>query len=187
MASSLQRLIQLEVPPLKPVAPGTPDSWQEVERKLNLVLPTDYKEYVRAYGAGCWANFFGIMNPFYRWRHPEAGSFYAWIQTRLEGLDEMYEKFPEYSAPFRRHPAPNGLFPFGYDDNGGTLCWKITRAPDSWPIVCLGGKYSAPYGEYDMTLTNFLVGLLSGKIFPPTFPPDLFPILRPAFSPYTTQ
>lgn len=187
MSPTLKRLTELEPPPPSPVAPGSPAAWETVESRLGLRLPQDYKDYIGLYGAGQWADFFGIMDPFYRWKHPQAPDFYSWIPMRLEGLDEMHRQYPEHIAPFHRHPAPNGLFPFAYDDNGGTLCWQVSGEPDSWRIICLDGKLSERYDQFDMTLTGFLSSLLSKEIFPRTFPPDFFPTPRPAFKPYTTQ
>jgi hypothetical protein len=188
MSSFLKRLIQIEPPPANPVAPGSHEDWRHLETELRLHFPTNLKQYIRTYGAGQWAKFLGIMNPFYQWKHPQAQGYHAWVRTRLDGFYEMRAEFPDYVAPFNRHPSPGGLFPFGYDDNGGTLCWQVQGEPDLWPIIYLDGKQSDCYDRFDLTLTHFLVALLSGEISAPQiFPADLFPIARPAFRPYSTE
>jgi hypothetical protein len=188
MLTDLQRLIRLEPLPQNPVGTSLGDAdWRDVEAVLGYRLPHDYKDYIAAYGAGRWADFLGIMSPFYRWRHPQALDFFDWIRSRLDGLDEIHQTFPQYAPPFQRHPAPAGLIPIGYTDNGGTICWKTEGDPESWIVVCLAPKYHEGYDVIPSNLTRFLAGLLDGKIAPSTFAPDFFPITRPAFAPYTTQ
>src|ERR1043166_7380452 len=134
MTPSLERLIQVEPPPLVPVATGSETGWSRVESALGLRLPADYKEYLAVYGAGQWADFFGVLNPFHEWKHSEAEGWREWMRSRLGSLDELRRQFPRDTAPFSPHPAPDGLLPFGYNDNGGTLCWQVKGGPDSGPI-----------------------------------------------------
>jgi SMI1-KNR4 cell-wall len=187
MNASIQRLIRIEAPPANPVATGSPTDWLQVEQTLGLQLPQDYKEYTSVYGAGQWADFFGVLNPFYKSKHPQEQGYLEWMQTRIKGLDKLREQYPQYVAPFSEYPSLNGLLPIGYNDNGGTICWQITGAPDSWRIVCLGGKLSDNYDEFDTNLTGFLASLLTEEISPKTFPEDFFPIAKPMFQPYTTE
>jgi hypothetical protein len=188
MNPSLQRLMNLVPPPAAPVAPGSSDAWKQVEQEMGTPLPQDFKDYTQVYGAGQWADFFGVMNPFYLWKHPEASkSWKAWFEKRFEGFSELQKEYPRYQAPFRVFPEPNGVLAFGYDDNGGTLCWQTSGNPDSWRIVCLDGKTSERYDSFDMNLTGFLDALLHERISPNTFAPDFFPIRQPAFRPYTTE
>src|SRR5262249_7954133 len=99
---SLQRLIEIVPPPMSPVAPGSPGDWARVETELGVGLPSDFKEYIATYGAGKWASFFGIYDPFYVGKHPEMhASWRDWTQTRLGALDEFRKKIPESTAPFK--------------------------------------------------------------------------------------
>src|SRR5437879_782091 len=100
MSPALGKLVEIQPPPELPVGTARWEDWPGVETKLGLELPTDYKEYVILYGAGTWANFFGIQSPFYSWHHPKAADYFQWIRTRLDGLDEMHSKFPEFAPPF---------------------------------------------------------------------------------------
>lgn len=155
---------------------------------MGTALPQDFKDYIRIYGAGQWGDFFGIMDPFYKWKHPHASeNWKQWFEKRFEGFAELQKEYPTYQAPFSVFPKAGGLLAFGYDDNGGTLCWQTLGNPDSWKIICLDGKLSEEYDSFDMTLTSFLDALLQEKISPNTFAPDFFPIRQPAFRPYTTQ
>jgi hypothetical protein len=187
MNGSLKRLIELEPPPRRPVAPGAAGDWSGIEAEIGAGLPQDFKDYIAIYGAGQWADFFGILDPFYRWKHPQAQeNWKEWMKMRLGGLN-AHREYSEYTAPFDAYPASGGLLAFGYDDNGGTLCWQTTGKPDSWNIICLDGKLSEEYDRFQMPLTAFIAGLLTEEIFPKTFARDFFPISKPAFKPYTTE
>lgn len=188
MNPSLQKLVEIAPPPGKPVAPGAPADWSRVESEIGTRLPQDFKDYIALYGAGQWGDFFGIMDPFYEWKHPDAQEdWVGWMTKRVGPLKDMRSEFPEEVAPFDLHPAPNGLLPIGYDDNGGTMCWQTTGAPDSWPIICLDEGLTKEYDMFEMSLTSFLAALLHGEVTPRTFPPDFFPIPQPAFRPYATE
>src|SRR5690348_13132947 len=103
--SSLQHLMKLVPPPNNPVAPGSPEAWKHVEEEMGTPLPQDFKDYIQVYGAGQWADFFGVMNPFYQWKHPQASkSWNAWFQLRFEGFSKLQKEYPQYQAPFRLHP-----------------------------------------------------------------------------------
>ena len=182
MIPSIEKLVRLEPPPSKPIAPGNPEKWGALESGLNgLRLPNDYKDLTRLYGVGRWFNFLEIMNPFQPFQHAQFADFHGWVRKRLEGLDEGFKFRRHFSAPFVGHPSPNGLFPFAYDDAGGTLCWQVGGPRDSWPIICLDAKMSNRFDRFDLSLTGFLVALLKGEIFPRTFEDSIFPIKRPAF------
>jgi hypothetical protein len=188
MDPALQKLISMEPPPVPPVAPGNPEAWLPVESRIGVVLPAHYKEYIHTYGAGQWANFFGIMNPFYQWKHPQAQDYFRWTETRLDTLDSTFHREnPKYYAPFHRYPAPNGLIPFGYDDNGGTLCFQVSGVPSVWPIILLDGKLSPRHDIFRGTIASFIVALLEESFLSTTWPADFFPIERPAFRPYTKE
>jgi hypothetical protein len=187
MSPELKRLKTLQPPPEHPVGTSSLEPWEEIEARVGAHLPSDYKEYVASYGAGRWADFLGIMTPFYKWKHPEGVDYVEWSRTRLRGLDQVHVDFPEFAPPFYEFPARDGLLPIGYTDNGGTICWQTAGAPDNWGVVVLAEEYPLGYDKFETSLTGFLVGLLERRLVPSTFPRDFFPIPTPAFIPYTTQ
>lgn len=182
MPPSLQTLTEIEPAPRIPIGAKSTKSWSQFESELGFEFPEDYKQYVALYGAGRWADFLGVMSPFYE--GGETVDFWKWIKSALDGLDEMHSMSPNHAPPFFRYPARSGLIPIGFTDNGGTICWQADGPPEYWSIVCLAGKLSLGYDKFNTSLTGFLVDLLRERISPKTFPPDLFPIPRPAFRPY---
>lgn len=182
MVSWLHRLTEIEPPPRDPVGAGSAEMWLGAEAKCGFQFPSDYRHYVLLYGAGRWNGFFGVFSPCYRGEH--AVEWFRWMKTALDGLDDFHRSFPTHAPPFLRYPAPNGLIPIGYTDNGGTICWETRGEPDSWNIVCLADKYSLGYDKSEASLTGFLVGLLERRFALKTFPADFYPISKPAFVPY---
>ncbi len=187
MSPGIIKLIAVQPSPLNPLGARGATNWTSIESKVGTRLPTDYKEYVGVFGAGSWAEFLCVLTPFYRWSHPESVDFFTWVKTRLSGLNDVHQTFPEFAPPFCEFPASGGLFPIGFTDNGGTICWQTEGTPDSWPVVILAEEYPLGYNKYDTSLTEFLADLLEGRLVPKTFPGDFYPIPRPAFVPYKLE
>ena len=61
---SLATINSLVPPPESPVEVGTKAGWKEVEMKLGLKLPADYRKFIDTYGSGLFADFYIIYNPF---------------------------------------------------------------------------------------------------------------------------
>ena len=180
---ALERLQKL-APPSAFVSAATPEQWQELEHSLGLQLPVDFKQLVDSYGNGRFADFLSVCDPWYKRQHPHSEkSYLAWVNVRLTGLKPEWRTYPEYLAPFLPYPAPEGLLPCGFTDNGDTLCWQTTGVSDFWPLVIVDYKQSEQYERYHMTITEFLAQWLHGRIEPKMFPDDIFPAEEPLFRP----
>ncbi len=104
-----------------------------VEEELGTRLPTDYKEFIEAYGE---VSFTGAQ-----------GSAGLYIQSFLDGVDfvkscgmvlsedEMFT-YPTY-------PATDGFLAFGTCEEENMIGWLTLGRPDEWPIV----YYQCPQGE----------------------------------------
>lgn len=179
-----KQLRKLAPPPLEPVATATPEQWQELEHSLGLALPQDYKQFVNTYGNGRFADFLGVYDPFYQYKHPQTeASYLIWISRRLTGLKKEWRTYPEYIAPFLPYPAHEGLLPWGFTDNGDTLCWQTIGNADNWPLILVDNKVSERYDMFSLTMTDFLVRWLSQQIEPKIFPNDIFPAEKLLFRP----
>lgn len=146
---------------------GNGTMWDVVEKKLGLMLPDDYKEFIDAYGTGGIGNFIWILTPFSKDANINLESK---KKVMLEGYLESKSKAPE-DFPFSPVTRNVGLMPWGYTENGDELYWFFTGAADKCKIIVYESR-SAIYYEYDMSFSEFIVGILAGDISCKAFPDD---------------
>jgi len=153
-----------------------------LEKQLGFTFPDDYKQFIAVYGSGRFADFVGFPHPF----HPSSDSsrFLRFAKQRLEGIAFTKRETPRHATLFPTWPESGGLFPFGYTDNGGTICWLTDGIPEQWPVVLFPDSY---YGDYELIrlpVSQLLSGWLSHRLSIRSLtPPDLFPVLKPVFVP----
>jgi hypothetical protein len=151
---SIDALVRLVPPPANPVQADA--DWPSAEAALGVRLPDDYKELVTCYGSG---EFCDLVHPL------TAAELVADGPDALEVERELAAEDPEdYPYPF--HPDPGGLLPWGQTSNGHLLCWRT----DDWTVVVYAPR-DLEYSPYDVSVTGFLHGWLSGALtpFPATF------------------
>jgi len=139
--------------------------WERVERELGTKLPTDYKTFIQTYGTGSISNFMMILNPFSKNR-------YLNLLSRAEIVLGAYRtsraNAPEYFKD-NVFPEEHGILPFGSTDNGDDLYWRTLGDPDDWTVTLYESRGSEPF-DYDGSMTEFLVDLLTGGIVCPILP-----------------
>lgn len=149
------------VPP--PERPGDPFSglWRDVEAKLGTALPADYKAFVQRYGLGFFMEYLWIWTP---------GAYSPHVRLEREAPSVLRLFADDEHFPFPLWPAPGGLLPFGVTIDGDYLAWVTKGAPDEWRVTVLdrGMGYEAAHAS-DCDLTDFLAGLATGEIDPPSF------------------
>ncbi len=173
MISSLRSLQQVAPPPSVPVETGTPEDWARAEAELGLPLPPDYREFLQAYGSGCFQRFLWVLNPL---SEDERLDLARQAPLLLGGLAEQQKREPA-ALPFPLHPDTGGLFPWGRTGRGDTLCWQAGGDPARWPVVVAYGAGGAAE-RFDRSTTTFLFQWLSGMIAPGLAP--VSPAVEPA-------
>jgi hypothetical protein len=156
---SIHKLKSLVPPPTKPFEVGSIDQWRVIEKKLGLVLPADYRDFVFTYGTGLFAELYRVYNPFgvTKWTN-----FSASIERACGWIRETKQDWPS-RVPYPIFPEPSGLLPWGNDENGNNYYWITSGSPDSWLVVSdeLRGE---GFREYGRRMTDFLCEVLTGKI-----------------------
>jgi SMI1-KNR4 cell-wall len=162
---TLQRLRQVAAPPPAPSGTGTPEEWAAAERALGLELPGDYKELVRTYGSGKFANFIFVYTPF------TSNPYSNLLEQRglnLAAYKTMRAQAPR-TAPYPAYPEPGGVLPRAHTENGDVLYWLTEGPPDQWPIIVIETRHGS-LQQYDLTTTEFLAQALEGRLGPDIFP-----------------
>lgn len=156
-ASQLQQLFPA---PSNPTEAGPIDLRASLEEKLGLKLPDDIYEFGLTYGTGwfgtaCFSGLLQICNP-----------FSPLFLGRIDGLASMFHEIKkaegESYIPYKIYPERQGLLPFGFDEAGRFLLWLTKGRPNKWPILVWPPERE--FKQIDATLTNFLLGLLTGEI-----------------------
>jgi hypothetical protein len=161
---------------------GTSNQWRQLEQEFGIPFPGDFKELVATYGAGRFAGFFGVVNPFYTL----AGdvTFKEFVHLRTRDMAEAKLSYPKTAVSLPVYPEKGGLFPWGYTDNGETMCWLTEGENNRWSIICLEVGYLNTYDRFELSTIDFIEQWLTQKIFVPSLtPPDLYPLKNPVFSP----
>jgi hypothetical protein len=151
--------------------------WQAIERTLGATLPTDYHDFIEAFGSGKIDDFIVILNPF------SSNRFNNLVQRANRDMDDFRQsksKFPQY-YPHDVFPNPGGLLPVGSTDNGDLICWETKGPSDEWSIVVYDTR-AADHSSHDGPITNFITALLNTSVRCPVFPRD-FPSNSPSFTP----
>ncbi len=170
---SVEKLVGLLKPPLSPSEVPTELELAAVERELTP-LPDDYKEFVRRFGTGCVDDFVWIFNPASKNKHL---CLQQQIPKQVSGLEEAAKTADHLPREF--HARWPYLMPFGLTDNGDLLFWYRFSSANRWTIVVIAGRFEE-YDSFDLGLSEFLFGILSGSLRCSCFPDD-FPSRKPRF------
>ncbi len=156
------------VPPPAAPAWNVVRSWGDVERQLGVALPDDYKELVGSYGAGAFDAFIWLLNPL------TTNEYLNLIVQRDVRLRAHAEFAAEFAAPYRGFDGSGGLLPCAFTDNGDVVYWNVRGVPGRWQVVVQGSRAST-WQDFQVSLTEFLVGVLRRELicssFPNGFPP----------------
>lgn len=126
MDPDLKLLTELVPPPDAPVCADS--EWQEVETKLGVELPDDYKAFVSIYGSGSLQSFIHIVN--YSDNRLSSAELISVIFSQLESYQEAGK-----CEEFKAFPAAGGLLPFASTDDGNYLFWKTAGKPPHWSVA----------------------------------------------------
>ncbi len=56
----IENLVEIMSPPTNPVEVGNKKEWINIERKMRISFPDDYKEFISIYGTGCIGKFLWV-------------------------------------------------------------------------------------------------------------------------------
>ena len=175
----LESLIKVIQPPKNPNEVGNLQGWIDVEEKLGVKLPNDYKEFISVYGRGRIGDFLWVLNPF-------SNNTNVNLFDSMEHFQWAYgvskEKFPE-DCPRHIFPENHSLFIWGATDNGDYLFWIYdeNKDPNQWKI----GVYDSRAGEeseiFNMNMSSFLEKLAKNEIETDAFPEDFLEMKNKKF------
>ncbi len=158
----LAKIATLAPPPSKPVCNGSASAFSDVERRLGIALPGDYRSLVLGYGDGCWQDFWWILNPF-------SSNPYLNLLKQVSDRDssilsgERRWRSSHEQYPYGVWPEPSGLLPWAFTDNAGVFFWLTRGEPDAWTTVYFAGR-GRNYGDLPWTAGEIVYGAISGDL-----------------------
>lgn len=138
---------------------------EEVEKRIGLIFPKDYKLFIDSYGEGGINEFLWILSPF---SENENLNSIEKFKSMQEAYISMQREFPEQLL-LNFYNGKSGLFPWGITDNGDELFWNFKG--DMLEIVVYESRYARNI-SYIMGMEEFLCKLLKREIECPFFPDD---------------
>lgn len=160
----LSQLTSLIAPPEKPVETGSSKNWEQIQERLGLNLPADYKALIDCYGTGGFSNGILLISPFSKNDNHNLFQVLEVHHQASSHIEKMSGKPWSVLDPFQLYPAPDGLLPWGTTENLKiNLFWHLEGKPESWCTII----YHLGLGEYEvwkLGVVHFLLKLLSREI-----------------------
>ncbi len=155
----LDDLLRVVSPPDPLIDSGRDDDevWHDVEFRLGLDLPLDFKQVLRAYGSGSWGSSLWMLNPFSR--DPDLN-----LERSAHDLlarDHKIRRGLRESLPFALYPEKDGLFPWAFTTQGHRLYFLTEGLVENWPIIVFEPRGFC-YDRHNAPVTDFLFQFVSG-------------------------
>ena len=143
-----------------------PRRWDYYEKKLDIKLPSDYKQFIDKYGVGWIGDFLLVLDPS---SHIERYNLVNESVELLNNYQSSKESFPQYY----KHTIFNGvdgLFPCAITDNADVVYWQYINGVAKNIVVynARGGKYFS----IESTLIDFVYNVLTKGFVCDRFPED---------------
>lgn len=143
----------LPIPGKPDDTPGNLDHFSEIESRLSVALPDDYKQFIVTYGTGWIGDTILIFNPF-------SSKEQFNLLNQINRVKNHKILLPE---GFSVYPNDKGVLPLGYIQDNGSIFWHVKNGnPNDWAIV-LQQTRSSYFETYEMTLSKFLLNLVTNS------------------------
>ncbi|MEU4693481.1 hypothetical protein [Actinoplanes sp. NPDC023714] len=140
--------------------------WEQEEAELGLVLPADFKELDRRFGAGALSGVISLLRPSAVDGETRLISMWA-TQRQVEGSGEIGARMYAPYGVYEPGGGRPGLLEWGYDLGEGEYYWLVDRAvpAERWPV--LARRDDGGWHRYDMQASEFLYRVLADPGFEP--------------------
>jgi hypothetical protein len=166
-------LAQLEPYLGPPQARPEPVDWEALHHRYGLRFPPDYRALTAHYPELIINQFLSIFHPASHetaWNDRMLDIPRSWAPRWLDSYTPTRGAINiSWNGPFRVHPAPRGVFPWGITVNGDFCLWLTNVDPARWTVLIADREQM---WHYRGSLTGFLHQLLSGQVTCPLFPDD---------------
>lgn len=164
MDSAVDHLIQLVGAPAHPAGRADIDDprWSDIEYRLDLQFPADYKELIATFGTSTWGGFLNVLNPF----STLAALHLERAGRGMLGTIHGVRRVEPEAVPYSVFPEKCGLFPWAITDNGDALFW-LTEGPSSWWSTVILEARGSERERHVLTASAVIYEFLTAKLQSP--------------------
>lgn len=170
----IAKLLEYAIPPDKPLESFICENWKNVEQKLELIFPSDYKIVISTYGSGQFFEFISFFNPF-------SSNENINLLNQIVLINEQYQTLKDGGEiiGYSFFPKKDGLLAIARTDNGDTIFFLTNNDQASWKIVVNEAR-GDDWEEFDMSISDFLIGIIERSLVCGVFP--YLSLERPLFT-----
>lgn len=138
-----------------PPADVPPVDWADVQGRLGMPLPADFRAFAAAYGPIDLGEYLWIWSP--------AGGEVPYHVRNVAWLRASRDAHPG-SAPYRFWPEPRGLLWWAMSRAGDDFFWDPSGSddPDTWPVVARFAYHR--WHRFDLTMTDLVAAMVTDGI-----------------------
>ncbi|WP_063781242.1 SMI1/KNR4 family protein [Streptomyces maremycinicus] len=131
-------------------------SWSEIEQRLGVELPEDFKSFCECFGVGQFNEYLEVYS--------SPGGNNLGILDRMARFRRILTQHPVVRGVYEPYglfwPGRGGLLPWGISETAAEFYWlaRYDIQPSDWPVLARqeGGQWKA----YGMTMSEFTYKML---------------------------
>lgn len=167
----LEKLIALVPPPQEIRGRPTEAKWQELEARLGVPFPADYKALINTYGIGWFGGWIALQTP------------ETVIEFANPAVANTMLSFSDWGKPYSFFPEPSGILICAHDDGNSQFGWDTTGESDSWTVINFDNDcWEEFHRPLNLTLSQILTQWFSGELKGDWYPESLKPTKRCYFT-----
>ena len=134
--------------------------WSDIEHRLNLRLPNDYKMYVERFPVGQFQTYLRIIHP---GASPDDSDVFVAMKNIIAEFELDIEEGLAPRFPYLFHPHTGGLLPWGYVGFDWVMTWATspTLLPNNWPTVIISSDLDEWF-EFNGPMTRCISAIVTG-------------------------
>ncbi|MGW4169604.1 SMI1/KNR4 family protein [Streptomyces chartreusis] len=147
-------------------------AWEEIQRRLGVDLPDDFKEFCQCFGRGQFSGYLEVYS--------SAGGEDLGALVKLERFQRMLEQHPVVQDGYEPYglfrPERGGLIPWGVSVTAAEYYWNagIDVPPENWPVVAR--EEAGQWKIYEEGMAEFVYRILTDATFEEFSIAELVPV-----------
>lgn len=134
---------------------GLDIEWADIERRVGVTFPADYKELCEVFGEGEFDTWLWIFS--------SGGGSMHFLPDNLKRLRGDAAFHARYFLPYTVFDGTSGLIPWASTEQGDNLYWDV-QGPSGWEIIAAADE--KPWHRLRMSTAEAVYRMLTESDFP---------------------